>query len=173
MTILSILLGLILLAFGRKLFWLLVGALGFVAGMTLAGRYFHNSPDSYLLLAFAVGAVGALLAIVLQKIAVGVAGFLGGGYLALIVAERFGWAVAAAPWLPFVVGGILGAILAGILFRWALIVLTSVAGAAFAVYPFNLSGDTMLIAIAVLAIGGIAFQAGTLTKPAPPRKQET
>ena len=174
MTILSILLGLILLAFGHKLFWLLVGALGFVAGMTIATRYFHNYPDSHLLIAFAVAAVGALLAIFLQKVAVGVAGFVGGGYLALTLAERFGWAAAAStPWLPFVIGGVLGALLAGMVFKWALIVLTSVAGAVFIVQPFNLGGDTMLIAIGLLSIGGIAFQAGALTKKPPPQRQET
>lgn len=172
MTLITILLGLILLAFGRRLFWLLVGTLGFIAGMTIASRFFPEHPDSHLVVAFALGGVCALLAVFLQKFAIGVAGFVGGGYLALMLAERFGWAAGQAPWVPFVIGGIVGALIAGLLFKWALIVLSSIAGAFFVVRPFDLGVDTMLLVIALVAIAGIAFQAGSLSRKPAPRKKE-
>ena len=78
--ILSVVIGAVVLLFGRKLFWLCVAAIGFAAGVTLAS-HLVNEPTALLQLSFAIllGFIGALLALFLQKLAIGLAGFLAGG----------------------------------------------------------------------------------------------
>ncbi len=76
--------GVVLLILGRKLFWVFVGAGGFIAGLNLAESVLAGT-GSWTGLAVAVIAaiIGTVLAIFLQKVMVAVAGFLIGGYLTL------------------------------------------------------------------------------------------
>ena len=68
--ILSVLIGAVILFFGRKLFWLCVAAAGFVAGAEIAPHLVHEpSPLLQLTVALVLGLIGALLAFLLQKIA--------------------------------------------------------------------------------------------------------
>ena len=71
--------GVAILLFGRKLFWLFVAALGFAVGLEIAA-YFMREPPVWmtLLIALGLGLLGALLAIMLQKLAIAVAGFIAG-----------------------------------------------------------------------------------------------
>src|SRR5438046_797680 len=88
--ILSILIGAIILFFGRKLFWLCVAAVGFAAGVEFAPHLMHEpTPVLQLSVALVFGFIGALLAMFLQKIAIAVAGFLAGGKLAMALAGAF------------------------------------------------------------------------------------
>src|ERR1041385_6355086 len=79
LPIISVLVGLALLLFGRRLFWLFVAALGFAIGLQLA-PYLSQNPPLWLslLLSLGLGLLGALLAVVLQKLAIAIAGFLVG-----------------------------------------------------------------------------------------------
>ena len=128
--VIGVVIGAAILLFGRKLFWLFVAALGFAMGLEIAA-YFMREPPVWmtLLVALVLGVLGALLAILLQKLAIAVAGFIAGG--------RIAWAAAAAFWvdhahyrgITFVIGGILGALLLLALFDWVLILLSSIEGA--------------------------------------------
>src|SRR5438105_13393764 len=128
--ILSVLIGAVILFFGRKLFWLCVAAVGFAAGVEFAPHLMHE-PTAILQLSIAIvfGFIGALLAMFLQKIAIAIAGFLAGGKLAMALVAAFVTEGARYPGIAFVVGGIIGAILLLSLFDWALIVMSAVAGA--------------------------------------------
>ena len=110
-TIVGVIIGVVILFFGRKLFWLCVAAVGFAAGVQIA-PLLVNEPSSVLALviALAFGVLGALLALFLQKIAVGVLGFLAGGKLATAVAAAFFVHYVQYSTIIFVVGGIIGAI---------------------------------------------------------------
>jgi histidinol-phosphate aminotransferase len=89
---LNLLVGLILLAAGRRLFWLAVAAAGFLFGLGLAGAWLEaQSGGLAFLLALGVGLLGALVALFLQRIAIGVAGFLIGSYL-IPPLQSFGFA---------------------------------------------------------------------------------
>ena len=126
----AILVGILLLALGRKLFWLFVAAIGFMVGTDLARQYLPHAADWVLIVGLVFGLLGAVLAMAVQKVAVSVAGFLAGGYFLMSVART--WAVhapGATTWVAFVVGGILGALLMIFLFNWALIVFSSISGA--------------------------------------------
>ena len=71
--------------FGRKLFWFFVGTLGFVVGAEAATTLFPHNPEWELIAGLILGLLGILMALFLQKVAIGVGGFLAGGYLGMIV----------------------------------------------------------------------------------------
>src|SRR6266542_5136965 len=89
-AIVGALIGIVILLFGRKLFWLCVAAIGFAAGVELAPHLVQD-PSALLSLTIALllGIIGALLALFLQKIAIAVLGFLAGGKLAGAIAAAF------------------------------------------------------------------------------------
>ena len=115
-----------------------------------------------LLVALVLGVLGALLAILLQKLAIAVAGFIAGG--------RIAWAAAAAFWvdhahyrgITFVIGGILGALLLLALFDWVLIFLSSVEGAHLITNGIVLPEKGSLILFIVLAVIGVVVQGSML-----------
>src|SRR5882762_297547 len=88
--IVGALIGIVILLFGRKLFWLCVAAVGFLAGIELAPHLITEpSPLLQLTVAQVLGLLGALLAFLLQKIAIAVVGFLAGAKLAGAIAAAF------------------------------------------------------------------------------------
>jgi len=129
MAFANIVVGTLLLVLGRKLFWLFVGASGFVAGLLMATRLLNVEPEwAALLVGLAVGVVGAFAAVVIQQIAIGVAGFLAGAFVAATLAGAFGFERGIGFWAALVISGVAGAILVAITFDWALIFLSSLAG---------------------------------------------
>lgn len=170
MEFIRVLLGLAMLLAGRRLFWLVVALAGFVAGLNLAPQIFQGQPQwVILLLAFGVGLLGALIAIFLQGLAILLAGFLAGGYLVTTILAVLGVGPSATNWLPFLIGGIFGAILVGALFEWALILLSSLAGASLIIQAIHTSQTMMVILFLALALIGILVQAGT-SRGQPPRR---
>lgn len=163
----TLIMGIALLVLGRKLFWLFVGAIGFLAGMEFASAYLQGYSDNIVLIAGLVGGViGIVLAIFVQKVAVLAGGFIGGGYLALnIVQGTMQQPTGQSGWIAFVVGGILGAILVSVLFDWALILLSSFVGALLVVQSTGLAPNMAPIAFFILAAAGIFVQAWMKRKP--------
>jgi hypothetical protein len=163
--IVSALIGVIILFFGRRLFWLCVAAVGFAAGVELAPQLIHEpSPLLALSLALLLGLIGALLAIFLQKIAVAIAGFLAGGKLGVAIAAAFFVQHAEYYWLTFLVCGVVGALLLLLLFDWALIVLSSVVGAHLIQAAVVLPATGNAILFVVLVLIGVVVQAGALRR---------
>ena len=81
-TIVGVIIGVVILFFGRKLFWLCVAAVGFAVGVKIAPLLVNESASLLaLLIALIFGVLGALLALFLQKVAIAVLGFLAGGSL--------------------------------------------------------------------------------------------
>ena len=165
--IVSILIGLVVLFFGRKLFWLCVAAIGFAAGVELAPHLVQD-PSALLSLTIALllGIIGALLALFLQKIAIAVLGFLAGGKLAGAIAAAFFVHYAQHSTIIFVIGGVIGAILLLVLFDWALIVVSSLIGAHLIVYQSTIAlpQSGSIILFIGLAVVGILVQAASLRR---------
>jgi len=168
-TAAQVLVGVVLLILGRKLFWIFVGAAGFIVGLNFAQGVFAGRP-SWMVLTFALAAaiLAAVLAIFLQKVMVAIAGFLIGGYLVL---ELLRAASVTTPhswtWAVYLVGGIVGAILVLILFDWALIVLSSLAGAVLITQNLHLAGlPAGILALALLTLG-IIIQARLMNRRGP------
>ncbi|HLE13859.1 MAG TPA: hypothetical protein VI776_03850 [Anaerolineales bacterium] len=165
MNILFLIIGGLLLVLGRKLFWLLVSVLGFLAGFYFAGQALGSDLGwLVLLVAIAAGIAGALIAIFLQGVAIGLAGFLGGGVIALNLLQFLGMGEVNFAWLAFIFGGILGVILIGLFFDWALILLSSVIGAFLIANAVEASQVVENVLFFALVLSGIAIQAGIKRK---------
>jgi len=163
--IFSVLIGVVVLFFGRKLFWLCVAAIGFAAGVELAPRLVQEpSVLLSLTIALLLGIIGALLALFLQKIAIAVLGFLAGGKLAGAIAAAFFVHYAQHSTIIFVIGGVIGAILLLVLFDWALIVVSAFIGAHLIQSAITLPQSGLTIVFIGLAVIGILVQAASLRR---------
>lgn len=162
LSVLNLVIGGILLVAGRKLFWLLVGGIGFVAGVQLATRFFHTNELTMILAGIVLGIIFALLAIFLESIAIGIAGFIGGGYVVLSIASMLGFDKGIATWIIFVGGGILGVILVLALLNWALITISALAGASMIVSAIGLGAARAGLVFIGLVIAGVLIQGGVL-----------
>lgn len=121
--------GLLVLLFGRRLFWLFVGAVGFFIGLQVGMKLFAQMAEwMLLLLSILVGLVFAGLTIVLQRLAVILAGALVGGMLAVQLAPVAGLYSATMLWGVFVAGGVLAAVLLYVAFDPMLILLSAIVG---------------------------------------------
>jgi hypothetical protein len=161
MPIVNIVGGALLLALGRKIFWFFVAASGFFAGFELASNYLHVQPEWLaLVIAVAIGLVGALLAYFFQKLVIGVAGFLAGVFIASRLISYLGAQLKGWNWLVILIGGIIGIILMYAIFEWALVILSSLAGALLIVDGFKLAGLVGLIVGVILFVVGVVFQFG-------------
>jgi Domain of unknown function (DUF4203) len=159
--------GIILLILGRELFWVFVAALGFVTGMDLATRLVPDAgPLLVLVAAIGLGVLGAVLAYFFYQVAIAVAGFVAGGRLAIAVAAGLTPLSMQSTWVAFVIGGVIGAVLLLLIFDWALIVISSMLGAAFIVEATAQNPLRSLLFIA-LVIAGIAVQASLMRRHAP------
>jgi hypothetical protein len=166
LPIVSLLLGAVILFFGRRIFWLCVAAIGFAAGVELAPHLVHEpTPLLQLSIALVLGLIGALLATFLQKVAIAVAGFVAGGKLAVALSGAFAISTAGgAYWLIFLIGGVIGTILLLALFDWALIFLSAAVGAHLILSPFPLAPSGRAILFVVLVLIGVLVQAGALRR---------
>jgi len=168
MLMLEILIGVMLLLIGRKVVWLFVAGIGFVAAAEIVARLSGDQMGLLVIIAALVaGVIGAVLAIFLQKVAVGVVGFLAGGYIALSALKALRLETTAFSWLIVVVGGIVGVMLALVLLDWALILLSSISGAALIAQSSQLLGWYRVPAVVVFVIAavvGIIVQARLLEK---------
>ncbi|HEV2318551.1 MAG TPA: DUF4203 domain-containing protein [Verrucomicrobiae bacterium] len=173
----NIFVGAVLLLFGRRLFWLFVGCIGFIVGFGAASALFPGqSPMLIFLIALGVGVLGAIAAVFLQRLVVGIAGFLAGGYfLSAVAVTALHTHQSAIQWIAYVIGGIVGALLTMILLNPALILLSSLAGATAISQNVPLSESNKGILFAVLLIVGIIVQAMQYrpAKPPPDTSQTT
>ncbi len=129
--IITLVLGVPLLLWGRKLFWLFVGSVGFLTGFWLAQRFLPAQEEWVtLIMAAGLGVIGVLLALMVQKFAITVTGFLAGIYMTISIVDTIGFEAGPWNWFIFVVGGIIGSILVLSIFDWALIILSSLVGSA-------------------------------------------
>jgi Domain of unknown function (DUF4203) len=161
----TLLVGLAVLLFGRRLFWLFVAAAGFFIGLHLAPTVLKGPEWLVVVAAVALGLLGAVLAVTFQWLAVGVAGFAAGveGVLAasapLGLDGRWLWVVAFAV-------GILAAAL--VLWLWdpVLILLSALVGAALLEPLVPVTAAVRPWVFLGLAIVGIVVQASVVGPPA-------
>jgi hypothetical protein len=159
-----IIIGLFLLFVGRGLFWLFVACVGFVSGYHYAQQVWAiHSPLTVLIISLAAGGVGAIIAIFFQKAAIVIAGFAAGGYVVLSLFGQFNGLPAQMIWLPYIIGGIMGAVILYFIFDWALIVLSTLTGATLIVQMVTFSPLVEIALFLVLVIVGMAFQAKIMT----------
>jgi hypothetical protein len=140
-AIAQIVIGMIEALFGRKLFWLFVAIGGFLVGWFVAPAIWDSVHDSgtlalWVRLAIGLGAglVLALVAMRFTRLMVSLAGFLIFAVATILIVNYFGGDGTLQVgtrnyWIAFGVGGVVGSVIMGVLFDWALVVLTALFGA--------------------------------------------
>jgi hypothetical protein len=158
LTPINAILGSLLLVAGRKLFWLLIGIFGFISGVQLASRFSGGPEWLAILVGLIFGIVFAALAIFFQKIAIWIAGFLAGGYGLSILTGMLDVDAGRYNWLVYFIGGIIGIVLVGLLFDWAIITMSSFAGASLVTRSLLSEIEFAQWILFVLFIAGILIQ---------------
>jgi hypothetical protein len=155
----QLLIGIAVLTLGRRLFWIFVGTAGFLLGTKVATQFPIGGPEwTHLAVALFAGLIGAVFAVFAQKLAVGIAGFVTGGYILAWLFLALGLEGTGWMWPALVSGGIAGAILVLFVFDWALIVLSSLTGAMMVIQATGLNLPMNVLLFLVLLSIGIAIQ---------------
>jgi hypothetical protein len=157
-SLFPIILGVLLLFLGRKIFWLFAGAVAFIAVVTFLPKYATIQQPTLFYIALAVGVIAATAGVFLQKIVLRGAGFVAGGYVLFGLWEKFVPSQSLPWWLPFVIGGVLGALLLSFLFDWAMIILSSLTGAFLVTQGLTIEKNLQLGLLVALAVIGIVVQ---------------
>ncbi len=156
-TIVLAVLGAVLLLRGRQFFWLFVGIMGFTAGLQVAPVVAGDHAFAVVWLVGLIGGIlGALLALFFQHVAIAIGGFMAGAMAGGHLVQLLGY----HPSTPAImVGGILGTVALILLFDWALMVLSSVVGAALIINAFGPQLPLARLLFMVLAVVGVIVQA--------------
>jgi len=156
MNLTYIVAGFLLLILGKKLFWLFVAVVGFLLGLTYIPQLLPAQSQSVIVtVALIAGLLGALLAVLLQKFAVGLAGLAAGAYITSYLLQITSLDAGQMQWLAILAGALLCAVLAGSMFDWALILLTSASGAVLisqSIKPVASFASLILIGLFILGI---------------------
>ena len=169
-TIVNVVFGLIVLTLGRKLFWLFVGLIGFTVGFHYGASVWQLQSQLLLFgIATLAGIIGAVLAVFFQKIAVGLAGFAGGGYITLNLINLMGIRLDQLEWLPYLIGGVIGMLMLFFIFDWALILISSLAGASMITEALSMNpgvefGLFLALVVCGLVIQTLLYRKSTLLK---------
>lgn len=156
-------LGLLLLFRGRKLYWLALGGAGFFLGLSVAGRLFPDTTTGLELgLGFLFGIGGAFLAVLAQRMAINIGGFVLGGagglWLAYLLAPVLHFPNEIWVWIVAAVGAVAGVYLASALFDVAVLTLTTLIGAALIASRSHLAPPQDVWLLLVLALVGLIAQ---------------
>jgi hypothetical protein len=160
MNLINLVLGIVLLTTGKKLYWLFVGVIGFIIGMGLATKLVLSPPWLVYVVALGTGILGAILAFFLQHLAISLVGFLVGGYGAFNLTGLLGITAEPSKWMAFIIGGIVGLLLVSSAFNWALYILSSWAGATLVTEAIGLQATVGTVVFLALFVLGMIIQVG-------------
>lgn len=156
-VLLRVLFGCVALLAGRNVFWLFIGLLGFLVGADAAHVWLQDQPDwATLAVAIAAGVVGAVLAMLFERVAFSLAGFYAAAFVLIAIFRESG--IAGDHAAAVLVAGIAGAIFAALVMDWAIIVLSALAGAAAVVSVFAALPIVKLVSFLVLVAIGVGVQ---------------
>lgn len=159
MMLIHAIVGFALLTLGYRLFWLFVAVAGFIAGSSLVEQIGMNwSFWARFGAALAFGVAGILLALLAQRLAIAIAGFVLGTYGLASLFLMFGVHSSLWGWVALIAGGGAGALLAYYVFNLALIVLSSLVGSMMVVGSLPVDATFRLLGFVVLGVFGLLFQ---------------
>lgn len=157
MFIIRGIIGGIVLFLGRELNFLFAGAMAFLIGARLTPLLPSRWPDwTEWAFMIGLGILAALLTFVDNRGGFVLSGFLAGGYVA---AEWYTPNMLIIPVIPFILGGVFGALILGIFTDWALIVISSLIGGYYLTSLFRLAPTPKVLITAGLIIIGAVTQA--------------
>ena len=156
-TLIEVVTGAVVLFYGRQLFWLFVGLVGFVLCFEWAPHVVAGvSQGELLVVSILVGAAGAVLAIFLQYFLVALAGLAVGASVGADIGPLLGM---PSGWLVPIIGAVIGGMLGLLLLDWGLIVLSSLIGAGILAESLPTGPDLRIAVGVALLVLGMAHQA--------------
>ena len=156
--------GLLLLFLGRQLYTALIGLVGFFVVYGVPEDLLPLASEMRLMVAVGVGVLAALLAFIVRKVAVALAGALLGAGAALWAISFYGAPWDILWWIVIAAAAVLGAWVLRVVFETALIVVSSFIGALLIMAAVGLEGLAAHAGVAVLIVVGVAFQMGRRRK---------
>lgn len=162
-AILLIVLGILALLFGRRLFWLFAAVVGFAVGWWLVGLVFHGAGLLPVLIGIIAGLILAGAARFLGKWAIRIVAGLAGFVMLPLLLTNLGMLGGVNELIWSVIGGVLGFVLAVFMADWALIIFSALLGAGLIMNGIHrivpVSQVLHLILGFVLILVGVLFQA--------------
>lgn len=148
--------GAVLLFLGRELNFIFAGAMAALIGFRLTPLLPPQWPwwsDTAFMITLAL--IAAIIVLLNERVGYFVSGFLGGGFL---LVEYYAPNVLSVPWLPFLIGGVIGSLILGLLTEWALILVSAALGASYILNLFVLNPTAEIL------VGAGLFIIGALTQ---------
>ena len=148
--------GAVLLFLGRELNFIFAGAMAALIGFRLTPLLPPQWPwwsDTAFMITLAL--IAAIVVLLNERVGYFVSGFLAGGFL---LVEYYAPNVLSVPWLPFVIGGVIGSLILGLLTEWALILVSAAIGASYILNLFVLNPTAEVL------VGAGLFIIGALTQ---------
>ncbi len=171
-AIVIIVLGLVLLGFGKRM-WLFGAGVGAVVGLALL-NLFPSLQGGWLgfLIVFGLAvlfAVGSGIAKGLIGLITLALGALAGGAIVMMLLNMFGLDLGLVGWVLALVGAVIGAAVMSRFKDWAIIILAAIVGALLCTAGLqmifeSLDGVIASVITIVLAIASIVYQGGLLNK---------
>ena len=157
----SLALGVALLLFGRRLFWLFVAVAGFLVGTWLADSMLSvDSETARLGVSLGIGVLAALAAVFVQRAAIALAGAAVAGYGAWWYFALGATSLEVWQWIVVSLAATTGLLLARSVFEIGLVALSSLAGAVLVLEGLTPPPEVARWAVFALAIVGAAIQVG-------------
>ena len=148
--------GAILLFLGRELNFLFAAAMAILWAFRIAPELPATWPGwGVWAFVITVALVAAIIALVNERIGYFLSGFLAGSFF---LVEYFAPGASTVPILPFIIGGVLGSLVLGLLTEWAMILVSSAIGAAYVLGLFRLNPTAEIL------VGAGLFVVGALTQ---------
>jgi hypothetical protein len=156
MQVIRAVIGGVFLFLGRELNFFFAGSMAGLIGLRLTPLLpVHWPVWSHYVFILGVALAAALIVIRRDRIGYFLSGFLVGGYF---LVEYYEPGVLTLPLLPFLVGGVLGALILGIFTEWALMIVSCLVGAYYLTNMFVLSPTAEIL------VGSGLFIIGALTQ---------
>ena len=156
MLIVRGIIGGILLFLGRELNFIFAGAMAGLLAYRLTPLLPSTWPSwSDAAFMITLGLIAAILVLLNERAGYFLSGFLAGGFF---LVEYYAPNVLTVPLLPFIVGGVIGALILGLLTEWALILVSAAIGASYILNLFVLDPTAEIL------VGAGLFIIGALTQ---------
>jgi hypothetical protein len=157
MLLIKGIIGGIVLFLGRELNFLFAGTMAFLIALRLTPMLPSQWPDwTQWAFMIGLGIIAALLTFVDERAGFAISGFLAGGFVA---AEWYTPNALVIPVMPFILGGVLGALILGLFTDWALILISSLIGGYYLTTLFRLAQTPRILITAGFIVVGALVQA--------------
>jgi len=159
--------GILTLFYGRRLFWVFAALIGFIFGLMIASQLTPDMADFIrILIAIGVGTLCGIMTVYAEKLMIILVGFLGFGISGYLLISLFDFS-SLVNWIIFLISGSIGAVYITRHIEWVVIIVSALLGSLMVSIGVSKFVHTnflidLLVFIALLSVG-IFFQKKVLS----------